>query len=59
MSFQRRQLLQIFSYAFGASFILPKNELAMAAQNPHSQRVLFRRRRQMLNMNQEERKWKK
>ncbi len=34
MSFQRRQLLQIFSYAFGASFILPKNELAMAAQNP-------------------------
>ena len=34
MSFQRRQLLQILSYAFGASFILPKNELALAAQNP-------------------------
>jgi glyoxylase I family protein len=34
MSFQRRQLLQILSYAFGASFILPRNELAMAAQNP-------------------------
>ena len=34
MSFQRRQLLQILSYAFGASFILPKSELAMAAQNP-------------------------
>jgi len=34
MSFQRRQLLQILSYTFGASFILPQNELAMAAQNP-------------------------
>jgi glyoxylase I family protein len=34
MSFQRRQLLQILSYAFGSSFILPRNELAMAAQNP-------------------------
>src|SRR5215472_6318843 len=34
MSFERRQLLQILSYAFGSSFILPQNELAMAAQNP-------------------------
>jgi glyoxylase I family protein len=34
MSFQRRQLLQFFSYAFAASFTLPKNELALAAQNP-------------------------
>jgi len=34
MSFQRRQLLQILSYAFGSSFILPQNELVMAAQNP-------------------------
>ena len=34
MSFQRRQLLQILSYTFGASFILPQNKLAMAAQNP-------------------------
>src|SRR6516165_699267 len=34
MSFQRRQLLQILSYTFGASFILPRNEFAMAAQNP-------------------------
>lgn len=34
MSFQRRQFLQILSYAFGYSFILPQNELAMAAQNP-------------------------
>jgi glyoxylase I family protein len=34
VGFQRRQLLQIFSYAFGASFILPRNKLAMAAQNP-------------------------
>src|SRR5215469_8008826 len=34
MSFQRRQFLQSLSYAFGASFILPQNELAMAAQNP-------------------------
>ncbi len=33
MSLQRRQLLQILSCAFGASFILPQNELAMAAQN--------------------------
>jgi len=34
MSFQRRQLLQILSYAFGSSFILPRNEFAKAAQNP-------------------------
>jgi len=34
MSFQRRKLLQTLSYAFGASFILPRNGLAMAAQNP-------------------------
>ena len=34
MSVQRRQLLQILSYAFGSSFILPQNEFAMAAQNP-------------------------
>ena len=34
MSFQRRQFLQILSYAFGSSFILPQNALAMAAQNP-------------------------
>ncbi len=34
MSFQRRQFLQILSCAFGSSFILPQNELAMAAQNP-------------------------
>ena len=33
MSFQRRRLLQILSYAFGASIILPQNKLAMAAQN--------------------------
>jgi len=33
MSFQRRQLLQILSYAFGSSFILRRNEFAMAAQN--------------------------
>lgn len=34
MSFPRRQFLQILSYAFGSSLILPQNELAMAAQNP-------------------------
>ena len=34
MSFQRRRLLQILSYAVGSNFLLPKNELAMAAQNP-------------------------
>jgi predicted enzyme related to lactoylglutathione lyase len=34
MGLQRRQLLQILSCAFGASFILPRNGLAMAAQDP-------------------------
>ena len=34
MSFQRRQLLQTLSYAFGSSFILPRSEFAMTAQNP-------------------------
>ncbi|HEX6822911.1 MAG TPA: VOC family protein [Candidatus Sulfotelmatobacter sp.] len=34
MSIPRRQLLQILSYAFGASIMLSRNELAMAAQNP-------------------------
>jgi predicted enzyme related to lactoylglutathione lyase len=34
MSFQRRQLLQILSYVFGSSFILPQIELDIAAQNP-------------------------
>jgi glyoxylase I family protein len=33
MSFQRRQFLQILSYAVGAGFILPQNEFAVAAQN--------------------------
>ncbi len=33
MGFQRRQLLQILSYAVGSSFILRRNEFAMAAQN--------------------------
>ena len=33
MSFQRRQLLQLLSYAFGSSFILPRIEFAVAAQN--------------------------
>jgi glyoxylase I family protein len=34
MSLQRRRLLQIFSCAFGSSFIVARNGLAMAAQNP-------------------------
>src|SRR5215472_10918657 len=34
MSVPRRQLLQLLSYAFGSSFILPQNGFAMAAQNP-------------------------
>jgi predicted enzyme related to lactoylglutathione lyase len=34
MSLQRRQLLQIFSYTFGASVILPQHKLSMVAQNP-------------------------
>jgi predicted enzyme related to lactoylglutathione lyase len=34
MSFQRRQLLQIFSYTLGASVIMPEIEFAMAAQHP-------------------------
>ena len=33
MSFQRRRLIQILSYSFASSFILPQNELAPAAQN--------------------------
>ena len=33
MRFQRRQLLQILSCAFGSSFILPQIELGVAAQN--------------------------
>ncbi|HKR85761.1 MAG TPA: VOC family protein [Terriglobales bacterium] len=34
MSFQRRQFLQMLSYAFGSSFILPRNKFAMAAEKP-------------------------
>jgi predicted enzyme related to lactoylglutathione lyase len=34
MSFQRRQFLKTLSYAFGSSFVLPQNELDMAAQIP-------------------------
>ena len=34
MSIQRRQLLQTLSYIFCGSFILPRNRLAMASQNP-------------------------
>lgn len=34
MRFQRRQVLQILSYAFGSSFILPQIEFAAATQNP-------------------------
>jgi glyoxylase I family protein len=34
MSFQRRHVLQILSYTFGASFILSRHEFAMAAQRP-------------------------
>jgi len=49
MRLQRRQLLQVLSDAFGSSFNLPQNELAMAAQNAHGQRVLSRLRRQLLN----------
>ena len=33
MSFQRRHLLKLLSYTFGAGFILPRNELAVAAQS--------------------------
>jgi len=33
MSFQRRQLLQILSYAFGSRSILHRNEFAVAAQS--------------------------
>ncbi len=32
MSFQKRRVLQVLSYAFGAGFILPQTELAMTAQ---------------------------
>jgi len=37
MSFQRRELLRILSYTLGSSFILQRNEVAMAAQNPAPQ----------------------
>jgi predicted enzyme related to lactoylglutathione lyase len=30
MSFQRRRLLQILSFAFGSTFVLPRNEFALA-----------------------------
>jgi glyoxylase I family protein len=33
MSFPRRQFIQVVSYAFGSSFILPRNEFTMASQN--------------------------
>src|SRR5487761_1252436 len=33
MSFPRRQILQILSYAFGSSFILPRIGFVMAVQN--------------------------
>src|SRR6185312_13426630 len=36
MSFQRRQFLQVLSYAFGSSFILPGNKSTVAAQNAAS-----------------------
>jgi glyoxylase I family protein len=32
MRFQRRQLLRIFSFAFGSSFIMSRNQLGIAAQ---------------------------
>ena len=34
MSFQRRQFLQIMSYTFASSILLPQNESAKAAQKP-------------------------
>lgn len=34
MSFPRRRLLQVLSYALGSSVLLPRMELAAAAQNP-------------------------
>ena len=37
MSLKRRQILRVLSYAFGSSFILQRNEVAMAAQTPTSQ----------------------
>jgi len=33
MSWRRRQLLQILPYAFGSSFFLSRNELALAGEN--------------------------
>jgi len=60
MSFQRRQLLQILSYAVGASFILPQNELVMAAQNPaQPANPAPPAKAAPQNTNREERKWKK
>ena len=59
MSFKRRQLLQILSYAFGSSVVLSRKEFAIAAQNLAQPPSPARLRRQLLSLNQEECKWRK
>jgi len=56
MSLQRRQLLQILSYAFGS---LSRNEFAMVAQNPAQPASPAPPAKAALHINREERKWKK
>jgi hypothetical protein len=61
MLFLRRQLLRTLSFAFGSSFILGRNQLAIAAgRQPYSQRPLLSLRGPLFAMGSlEERKWKK
>jgi hypothetical protein len=59
MSMQRRQVLQILSYAFGAGFILPRNSFATAAQALRRLPAPGRQLRQPQKPNRKELKWKK
>jgi hypothetical protein len=59
MSLQRRQLLQVLSYAFGSSFILPQNEFVIAAQNPAQRANPAPLVKAAVKMNRAQRLWKK
>jgi len=69
VSFQRRQFLRALSYAFGSSFILSRNHLAMAEQkatkpsSPAAPSDLRQRGvplpKRLIKVNREEQKWKK
>ena len=60
MSFQRRQLLQILSYAFGSSFIFAPESICHGGTELHTASESCPAcEGQMQNMNRKERKWKK